>query len=72
MDEANARTGQVFPLEARNRELELAWANGERDAQQAAAYQKAQEAEAQAAELQRSAVVLEQKDKALKAKEAEL
>jgi hypothetical protein len=41
MDEANARTGQVFPLKVRNRELELAWANGECDAQRAAAYQNA-------------------------------
>ena len=34
LDEANARAGQVFPLEARNRELELelARANSERDA----------------------------------------
>ena len=55
LDEANARAGQVFPLEARNHELELelARANNECDTQRATADQKAQEAEPQAAELRR-------------------
>ena len=46
LEEANARADQVTPLEAHIRELEqeLARATGERDAQRAVAYQKAQEA----------------------------
>ena len=46
LEEANARADQVTPLEARIHELEqeLARATGERDAQRAVAYQKAQEA----------------------------
>jgi len=53
LNEANA---QVSPLDVRNRalELELARANGERDAQRAAAEQKAQEVEEQAAEYGRT------------------
>ena len=44
LTEANARADQVSPLEAwiRGLELELARANSERDAQRAAADQKAQ------------------------------
>ena len=46
LEEANARADHVTPLEARIHELEqeLARATGERDAQRAAAVQKAQEA----------------------------
>ena len=74
LEEANARADQVTPLEARIRELEqeLARATGERDAQRAAADQKAQEAEAHEAELRRARAALEQRDQALEAKEAEL
>jgi len=74
LEEANARVDQVTPLEARIRELEqeLARATGERDAQQAAAIQKAQEAGAHEAKLQRARAALEQKEQALKAKESEL
>ena len=45
LEEANTRVDQVTPLEARIRELEqeLARTTGERDAQRAAADQKAQE-----------------------------
>ena len=51
-------------LGARHRALEeeLAWTAGERDIQRAAAEQKAQEAEAQTAELQRVRTALEQKE----------
>ena len=74
LEEANARADQVTPLEAHIRELEqeLARATGERDAQRAAADQKAQEAEAREAELWQARAVLEQKEQALEAKEAEL
>ena len=74
LEEANARADQVTPLEARIRELEqeLARATGERDALQAAADQKAQEAEAREAELWQSRAALEEKEQALEAKEAEL
>ncbi|XP_039827616.1 uncharacterized protein LOC120689397 [Panicum virgatum] len=56
LNEANARSDQATPLEARIRglERELARANSERDAQRAAADQKAQEAEAHEAELRRA------------------
>ena len=49
------------------REEELAQARRERDVQRAAAEHRAQEVEAQAAELRQNAAVLEQKDKALEA-----
>ena len=51
---------------------ELARTAGERDVQRAAAEQKAQEAEAQTAELQRVRTALEQKEAELQHKEAEL
>ena len=52
---------KMADLGARQQALEegLAWATGERDIQKAAAEQKAREAEAQAAELQRLRTVLE-------------
>ena len=64
----------MTPLEARIRELEqeLARATGERDAQRAAADQKAQEAEAREAELRPARAALEQKEQALEDKESEL
>ena len=64
----------VSDLEERDckREEELAQARRERDAQRAAAEQKAQEVEAQAAKLRWNAAALEQKNKAVEAKEAEL
>ncbi|XP_039812117.1 uncharacterized protein LOC120675093 [Panicum virgatum] len=74
LEEADARAEQVIPLEARIHELEqeLARATGERNAQRAAADQKAQEAEAREAELWQARAALEQKEQALEAKEAEL
>ena len=64
LSEANARADQVTPLEVRIRglERELARANSKRDAQRAAADQKAQEVEAHEAELRRARAALEQKD----------
>jgi len=53
-------------------EEELARTAGERDVQKAAAEQKAQEAEARTAELQRVRAALEQKEVELQHKEAEL
>src|SRR6185503_1863964 len=60
LEEANTRADQVTHLEARIRELEqeLARATGERDAQRAAADQKAQEAEACEAELRQARAAL--------------
>ena len=54
LEEARAQADQVTPLEARIHELEreLARATCERDAQRAAAVQKAQEAGAHEAKLQ--------------------
>ena len=74
LEEANARADQVSPREARIRELEqeLARATGERDAQRAAADQKAQEAEAREAELRQSRAVLEEKEAEVQRKETEL
>ena len=74
LDEADARAEQVTPLEARIHELEqeLARATSERDAQRAAADQKAQEAEAPEVELRQARAGIEQKEQALEAKEAEL
>ena len=56
LNEANARANQGTPFEAwiRGLERELARANSERDAQRAAADQKAQEAEVHEAELRRA------------------
>ena len=64
LNEANARADQVTSLEMRIRGLEheLARANGECDAQRAAADQKAQEAEAHEAKLWQAKAALEQKD----------
>ena len=61
LEEANTQADQVTPLEARIRELEqeLARATGERNAQRAAAVQKAQEARAHEAELQQTRAMLE-------------
>ena len=61
LEEANARANQVTPLKVRIRELEqeLARATGERDAQRAAADQKAQEVEAHEAKLLRARAALE-------------
>ena len=53
-------------------EEELARTAGERDVQRYAAEQKAQEAEAQTAELQRTRTALELKETELQRKEAEL
>jgi len=74
LEEANTQADQVTPLEARIRELEqeLARATGERNAQRAAAVQKAQESGVHEAELQRARAALEQKEQALEAKESEL
>jgi len=64
---------QLTSLGAHQRVLEeLARTAGERDIQMAAAEQKAQEAEAQTAELQRIRTALEQKEAELQRKEAEL
>jgi len=64
---------QLTSLGAHQRVLEeLARTAGERDIQMAAAEQKAQEAEAQTAELQRIRTALEQKEAKLQRKEAEL
>ena len=74
LEEANAQADQVTPLEARNRELEqeLARATGERDAQRAAADQKAQEAMAREAELRQAIAAHEEKEAALQRKETEI
>ena len=53
-------------------EEELAWVIGERDVQRAAAEQKAREAEAQTAELQRLRAALEEKAREAEAQSAEL
>ena len=53
-------------------EEELARAAGERDVQRAVAEQKAREAEAQTAELQRTRMALEQREAELQRKEVEL
>jgi hypothetical protein len=81
LEEDNARlltqTGEVNTLvddlEERGhvRDEELAQARHERDVPGATAEHKAQEVEAQAAELWRNAAALEQRDRALEAKEAE-
>ena len=65
---------KMTDLGARHRALEeeLARTAGERDVQRAATEQKAQEAEAQTAELQRVRTALEQKEAELQGKEAEL
>jgi hypothetical protein len=65
---------KMTDLGARQRVLEeeLAWTAGERDARRAAAEQKAQEAEAQTAELHRVRTALEQKEAELQGKEVEL
>jgi len=69
--DANTR---VSDLEACQQALEeeLAWTAGERDVQRAAAEQKAQEAEAQTAKLQRTRMAFELKEAELQCKEAEL
>jgi len=65
---------KVADLGARQQALEeeLARAAGERDVQRATAEQKAREAEAQTAELQRTRTAFEQKEAELQRKEAEL
>ena len=65
---------QLTSLGVRRRMLEeeLAWTAGECDVQRAATEQKAQEAEAQTAELQCIRMALEQKEAELQRKEAEL
>ena len=65
---------KMTDLGARQRALEeeLARTAGERDVQRAAVEQKAQEAEAQTAQLQRVRTALEQKEAELQRKEAEL
>ena len=61
LEEADARTDQVTPLEARIRELEreLARATSKCDAQRTAADLKAQEVEAREAELRQARAALE-------------
>ena len=65
---------KMADLGARQQALEedLALATGERDVQRAAAEQKAWEAEAQAAELQRLRTALEEKARGAEAQSAEL
>jgi hypothetical protein len=65
---------KMTDLEARRQALEeeLARTTGERDVQRAAAEQKAQEVEAQTAELQRTRTAFELKEAELQRKEAEL
>jgi len=64
---------KVADLGARQQALEeLARAAGERDVQRATAEQKAREAEAQTAKLQRTRTAFEQKEAELQRKEAEL
>ena len=65
---------KMTDLESRRQELdeELARAAGERDVQSAAVEQKAQEAEAQTAELQHIRTAFELKEAELQHKEAEL
>jgi len=65
---------KVADLGARQQALEeeLVRAAGERDVQRATAEQKAREAEAQTAELQRTRTAFEQKEAELQGKEAEL
>src|SRR6185312_1081314 len=69
----NANT-KMADLGARQRALEeeLARVAGERDVQRAAAEEKAQEAEAQAAELQRLRTALEERAREVEAQSAEL
>ena len=69
--DANAK---MADLGARQQALEeeLAWVAGERDVQRAAAEEKAREAEAQAAELQRLRTALEDRAREAEAQSAEL